>query len=379
MFDIRNINDTERLYWIRLARCEGIGPKTFFDLLQVYGSVEAALAALPNILKRTKKDPLNICSLSVARKELDAVHKLGGKIITLVEPDYPELLRNIPDPPPVITVLGDISILSETLIAVVGSRKAAANSSKFTQLLSQDLCRAGYTIVSGLAIGIDSVAHNTAIENGGNTIAVLGSGADVVYPQKNRELYSKVKEQGVIVSEFPLGANPKPQNFYNRNRVISGLSLGVVVVEASLSSGSLVTAKKAMEQRRAVFSVPGFPLDSRFSGSNKLIKQDAFLTESAQDIIDVINNTKDQKTDLFDSGYYRLQLYNKITDAPLENEIGKIKAEIIAVLDSTPAGIEDIIKSTGFKLNTVLIALVELELEGKLERHFGNKVCLLYD
>jgi DNA processing protein len=376
VYDIRNINDVERLHWIRLIRCNGIGPKTFFDLLQIYGSVEVALEILPNILKRAKKDPLNICSLSAAKKELDAVYKLGGKIIAFAEPDYPELLRAIPDPPPVITVLGDISILKETLIAVVGSRKAAANSSKFAQLLSRDLCRAGYVIVSGLAIGIDSVAHNTTIEEGGHTVAVLGSGANVVYPQRNHELYNKVIEHGVIVSEFPLGTTPKPQNFYNRNRIISGLSLGTVVVEAGLSSGSLVTAKRAMEQRRVVFSVPGFPLDVRFSGSNKLIKQGAFLTESAQDVIDMINNNKQKNIDLFDSGYYK---WNKLSDKPLENEIDKIKDEIIRILDNTPIGIEDIIRRTGFKLNTVLIALVELELEGKLERHFGNKVCLLYD
>lgn len=282
--DSGSLTDDEKLHWLRLIRTENVGPVTFHQLLAHLGSARAALEAIPSLRQRGgMRMPGLICSEREATREMNAARRAGMRIVALPEPDYPPLLKHIDTPPPILYMKGDASLAARKCVAIVGSRSASGAGRQFAAALARDLGAAGVTVVSGLARGIDTAAHEAALTGG--TIAVVAGGVDVIYPPENAALHAELCERGLIVSECPLGYSPRGQDFPRRNRIISGLSLGVVVVEAARQSGSLITARLALEQNRDVFAVPGHPLDPRASGTNNLIRSGARLITCADDVL----------------------------------------------------------------------------------------------
>ena len=280
------LSDEERIDWLRLIRSENVGPRGFRSLLRYFGSARAALAQLPELARRGGAGTLRICSRSEAERELDAARALGICLIGLGEPEYPARLAEIDDAPPLIAVRGKSSALVRPMVAMVGSRNASAAGAKIAAQLARDLAAAGFVVVSGLARGIDAAAHRASLASG--TVAVLAGGHDRIYPAEHAPLVDAILEDGAAVSEMPLGWEPRARDFPRRNRLISGLSVGVVIVEAAQRSGSLITARFALEQGREVFAVPGSPLDPRAQGANSLIKQGATLVTEAADVITAI-------------------------------------------------------------------------------------------
>ncbi|XP_017474227.1 PREDICTED: protein smf-like [Rhagoletis zephyria] len=295
--------------------------------------------------------------------------KTGAKIIPACDPDYPGLLRNILDCPPVIAALGDTSLLNQEMIAIIGGRNSSINGRKFANKLALDLSEAGFITVSGLAKGIDTAANSVIYKNY-PTIAVVASGIDVVYPRENIDLYEQiVKNGGLVITELPFATKPKPQYFPQRNRIISGLSLGVVVVEASRHSGSLITANFALNQGREVFAVSGFPLDLRCSGSNYLIKNGAKLVESVDDIIESFR---------FNLPQSQRNLFN-IVAHPEQEELQQAKSIIVNHINSVPINVDELILESGLSPDMALMALLELEMENKIERSPGNKISFVFN
>ncbi|HEY4922608.1 MAG TPA: DNA-processing protein DprA, partial [Xanthobacteraceae bacterium] len=284
--DVR-LSDAQRLDWLRLIRSENVGPRTFRTLLNHYGSARAALAALPELARRggATSGP-RICSREDAERELVAARELGVTLVALGEPDYPARLREIDDAPPLLAVRGNGAALARPMLAVVGARNASAAGQKFAERLARDLGTAGFVIVSGLARGIDASAHRASIASG--TVAVLAGGYARVYPPEHLDLLDAILADGAAVSEMPVNWEPRSRDFPRRNRIISGLALGVIVIEAALRSGSLITARMAAEQGREVFAAPGSPLDPRAEGSNGLLKQGATLVTAASDVVTMV-------------------------------------------------------------------------------------------
>ncbi len=365
-FGAENITVANKLDWIRLIRTPNVGPITFFKLLEKFGSASQALGKLPKFSKG-KSNPI---SLGEAEKELENTERFGARILTLLEPDYPQLLAQIDDPPPVITLLGQAELLNRTCLAMVGSRNASANGRAFARKISYDLGDAGLTIVSGLARGIDMEAHTGSLSTG--TVAVIAGGIDIIYPKENQGLYESIADSGAIISEMPFGLHPQAKHFPKRNRIISGLSFGTLVVEANPRSGSLITARMALEQGRDVFAVPGWPIDPRSGGGNHLLRQGAILTEEAKDVLENLGTfeltaPKIKKTVAF-PGEQRQKA------AP--GERGVTASEIEKNLTSAPIAVDELIRQCHSSTADVATALLELELVGRLERHPGNKVSL---
>lgn len=374
-YEIHDISYAQRLDWLRLIRSENIGAKTFMTLLDLYGSAEEALKAAPELSRRGGRGkPITLCTVAQAEQEMERCHKMGGRIIAACEPDYPKYLTHIDDYPPVITVIGNSKLLNEPSIAMVGARNASANGCRFAHQLADDLGKRKLVVVSGLARGIDTASHKGALEH--NTIAVIAGGIDSIYPPENKDLYHAIAEKGAIIAELPLGATPKPSHFPQRNRIISGLSYGVIVVEATFKSGSLITARMALEQNREVFAVPGFPMDPRCNGTNHLIKQGAALVECAQDVIDVISHIKERQIEFFEQNLGKFGA--PAIQPPSDNELDSLRNEILQQLGSSPVSIDHIITVIGVRPAAVLTVLLELELAGKLERHIGNRVSIIY-
>ena len=281
------LTDTERLSRLRLIRSDNVGPRTFYALLRHCGDAAAALERLPELARRGgAARPGRICSEDDARAELAACSKLGVSLVAPGEAAYPPRLAMIDDPPPLLAVRGTLEALMRPMIAIVGSRNASGAGLKFAQSLARDLADAGFVVISGLARGIDQAAHRASL--GGGTVAVLAGGPDRIYPPEHEDLLFALLETGAAISEMPLGHIARAHDFPRRNRLISGASLGVVVVEAAQRSGSLITARMAAEQGREVFAVPGSPLDPRAAGTNDLIKQGATLATEAADIINAV-------------------------------------------------------------------------------------------
>ncbi|MFN7038979.1 MAG: DNA-processing protein DprA [Alphaproteobacteria bacterium] len=372
---VKNLSFEEKIKYLRLLRSENVGPKTFMNILTLYSTIDEALKAVPELAALGGKK-IKICSKSDAEKEYEDTVKLGGEILAYTEEAYSRLLLEIDNFPPLITILGNKELLSNTdNIAVVGSRNFSANGYNFAKTISRELGEAGFIITSGLARGIDTASHTSALETG--TIAVIAGGIDNIYPPENRDLYAQIKEKGLIIAEMPYGTIPKGQNFPRRNRIISGLSLGVIVVEASINSGSLITAKFALEQNREIFAVPGFPLDPRYEGNNKLLREGANLIRNSEDIIEQLKFIRENKVKNFsEKTTNSFHIQNKIFID--ENELSKARMDIPKYLSSSPTLIDDLIKHTGFHIQVILTILLELELAGKLERYYGNKVALLY-
>ena len=366
------------LDYIQLINSANIGPVTFYKLLRQYGSAEAALAALP-AGRRT-------FSRSAAQKEFELARRQNIRLLAFDDPEYPENLRAAEDAPPVIYVRGQINCLRQPLsLSIVGARNASLNGRKLASQISCELTSQGIMIVSGMARGIDTAAHKGAmfaLNRSGSTVAVLGTGIDIAYPAENQKLCEQIAGQGAVISEFPLGTEPSAGNFPRRNRIVSALTDGTLVVEASLHSGSLITARLALEQGRDVFAVPGFPTDERSAGPNKLIKDGAFLVENAEDILNVLSADARRKipqtprpvqTDLF---VKPLDKESKTADIP-DTASPDRETDILSLL--TPAGVyvDELIRVSGLDSAAVSLRLLELEMEGRIERQVGNKVALI--
>ena len=370
----RAISDSERLQRLQLIRSENVGPITYFQLLRHYGTAEAALRALPELSRRGgRRKPIRICSRAKAEEEIAATERTGARLIAHGEPDYPAPLAAVEDAPPIISVLGQAHLLERRMVAVVGARNASANGRRFTTRIASEIGAAELVVVSGLARGIDAAAHRGALETG--TVAVVAGGVDVPYPKENVELYSEIAERGVIVAEQPVGTIPQSRHFPRRNRLISGLSLGVLVVEAARRSGSLITARLALEQGREVFAVPGSPMDPRAHGTNNLIRQGAALTESADDILAALE------------GQLRAPLADRRDDPfspapalpPNESEIAKAREIVLEGLGPTPIAVDELVRECQVSPALVAAILLELELAGRLDRQPGQRVSLTVD
>ena len=371
MSDRVRLSEEQRLDWLRLIRTDNIGPRTFRDLINHYGGAHAALDALPALARRGGASvPARICSRADAEAELNAARARGIDFVALGEPDYPPRLQMIDDAPPLLAVRGKRAVLTRPLVAVVGSRNASAAGVKFAERLARQLGEAGFGIVSGLARGIDAAAHRASLATG--TIAVLAGGHDRVYPAEHSDLLEAILAEGAAISEMPLAWEPRARDFPRRNRLISGLSLGVVIVEAARHSGSLITARLAGDQGREVFAVPGSPLDPRAEGTNGLIKQGATLVTDAADIVAVLQPILGRGFDV------PAQEPTHEVPGPLDVEPGEDeRARIIGLLGPTPVSIDDLVRLSHASPAIVRTVLLELEIAGRLERHGGGLVSLL--
>jgi DNA processing protein len=369
------LTDDQRLDWLRLIRSDNVGPRTFRTLVKHYGGTRAALSALPDLARRGGATrPVRVPSRQDAERELTAARSLGVTLVALGELDYPQRLAMIDDAPPLLAVRGNAAALSLPMVAIVGARNASAAGIRFAERLARDLGAAGFAIVSGLARGIDGAAHRASLATG--TIAALAGGHDQIYPPEHAALAEAILAQGALISEMPMGWEPRARDFPRRNRLISGLAAGVVIVEAARRSGSLITARMALEQGREVFAVPGSPLDPRAEGTNDLIKQGATLVTQADDVTIVLRPI------LSDILGQPIELAAEEPEplAPLNPEpAGSDRERIAGLLGPTPASIDDLVRLSGCTPAVVRVILLELELAGRLERHGGAQVSLGWD
>ena len=358
------LTETQKLEWLRLIRSENVGPRTFRSLLNHYGGARAALAALPELARRggAQRGP-RICALDDAEREMAAAQELGITLIGWDEPEYPARLREIDDAPPLLAVRGNRAALERPMLAMVGSRNASAAGMKFAERLARELGEASFVIVSGLARGIDASAHRASLATG--TVAVLAGGHACIYPAEHVGLLDAILPEGAAVSEMPVAWEPRSRDFPRRNRLISGLSLGVVVVEAALRSGSLITARLAAEQGREVFAVPGSPLDPRAEGTNGLLKQGATPVTEANDVIAVLQPILGRP----------LPMAEAAPVAPAPPPAGEpddaARSRIMGLLGPTAVAIDDLIRLSGLSPAIVRTALLELDVAGRLDRRQG--------
>lgn len=360
------LSDAERLAWLRLARTESVGPVTFADLLNRFGEAQAALAALPELARRSGRSALmRIPSRAEAEAEIEAGERLRGRLICAGEPGFPQALAALDPPPPLIWTLGRSDLLDRSAVAIVGARVASAAGQRFARGLAAELGEAGQIVVSGLARGIDGAAHEGALPTG--TVAVLGGGIDDVYPPEHRRLHEAIAEEGCVVSESPPGYTAQARDFPRRNRIISGLSRAVVVVEAELRSGSLITARLAAEQGREVLAVPGSPLDPRAKGTNDLIRQGAALCEGAGDVLRALETF----------GGFRAREappYRAAAPCLPAAEGAALRDRLAALLSPTPVSRDELVRAAAAPAPAVFAALVELSLAGRAELLPGGMV-----
>ena len=364
------LTPAQRVAWLRLIRTENVGPQTFRQLVNREGSAEAALAALPGINQRIGR-PSRIPSVSEAEDEIAALDRLGGRLVGSGEPDYPPLLLHISGAPPLLSVIGGQNLDLLRTVGIVGARNASSAGQKMTCILAQDLGDAGYTVVSGLARGIDAAAHRASLRTG--TVAVLAGGMDHIYPDENIPLAQEiVANDGMLVSEMPLGWEPRARDFPRRNRLVSGMSLGIVVVEAAKRSGSLITARLALEQNRDVFAVPGSPLDPRAEGGNALIQQGARLITSAADIIEVVSTADPGRETLFEPDW--LPDAEFVDEPPTAGD----REKLLAALSVTPIPVDELIANLALPVAKMQTLMLELDLDGRIEWSSGQLVALRF-
>ena len=396
------LTDEQKLDWLQLIRCENIGPRTFGALIRRHGDAGAALRALPDLIRQGKGRAVVIAPREQALREWEQTQNLGARFVALCEADYPARLRAIDAPPPLIALRGDARLLNKPMVALVGSRNASANGLAMTERLARGLGAAGYVVVSGLARGVDASAHRASLASG--AVGVLAGGLDRPYPPENLALIEQMAERGAVVSEMPLGYEPRGRDFPRRNRIVSGLSLATVVVEAARRSGSLITAKFAQEQGREVFAVPGSPLDPRAEGAIDLIRDGALVCAKAQDVIDVVAPLAARgaaRYDLFFDpapGSLDEPLWEEWdwaeagappaplvvdeeaeaapdTAAPIEPD--SLRERIEFLLGPSPIAVDDLARASGCPVHEARLILQELEVEGRIERQSGDRVALL--
>ena len=366
------LTDQQRLEWLRLWRSENIGPATFRDLLNFAGSAAAALEELPELSRKAGVlRPLRLCDESDAAREIDALAAAGGRFIGLGEPDYPPLLREIDGPPPLIAVRGNSEVFFTQSLAIIGSRNASVAGRKLATSFAHSLSEQNIIIVSGLARGIDASAHTASLEGG--TIAVMAGGLDRIYPAENQTLADDILDQGGLhVAEMPLGWQPRAQDFPRRNRLVSGLSCAVLVIEAASRSGTLITARFAGEQGRDVFAIPNSPLDPRGAGTNRLLKQGAVLVTDPQEIVELLAS-QDQLARTPPVTWQEPEFEQK--PAPPRSTDRQVVLDCLSV---TPVHIDDILRFSGCHPAHVYQTLIELDLAGRLIRHADGQLSLGY-
>ncbi len=399
----RRLTTEQKLDWLQLIRCENVGPRTFHSLLNRHGGAGQALAALPELIRKGKGRPIKMATRDSALREWETAEKFGARFIALGEKDYPAGLRAIEAPPPMIALRGRPEVFEKPMVALVGSRNASAAGLAMTEKLTRALGAAGFGVVSGLARGIDACAHRASLATG--AVGVLAGGLDRPYPPENLGLIEKITETGAVVSEMPFGYEPRGRDFPRRNRIVSGLSLGVVVVEAARRSGSLITARFAQEQGREVFAVPGSPLDPRAEGANDLIREGAYLCCGASEIIDLLAPLAARgatRYDLFfepDAIPFDEPLWDELEG--LESQVGYLapapyreakaddspqpwpepeappRQRVENLLGPSPIGMDDLARASACSAGEIRLILQELEIEGRIERHGGDRVSLI--
>ena len=369
---------TELLDILRLMMTDGIGPITFYKHMQTYRCLEKVLQVIS-----AKKQ---LCPKSMAEKEIERAEKSGIRLIAYTDKQYPESLKQLNDAPPILYALGNIELLNYPLsVAIVGARNASINGRKIASRIAYDLTENDVLTVSGMARGIDSAAHKGAMyakNKLGPTIAVLGTGIDVIYPAENKDIYKMIAEQGLIISELPFGTAAQISTFPRRNRIISALSAGTLVVEASLHSGSLITAKHALEQGKDIFAVPGSPLENRSQGPNHLIKEGAVLTENADDILNILSISQNRQ---IKSTYLSLKPLDKVKNRVNISDIEiaepqpekESQSTLIELISFEGVDIDELLRSSGFSQADFFSQLLDLEFSGKIERQAGNRVARL--
>lgn len=348
----------ERINWLRLARSANVGPITFFKLIESYGSATLALERVSELNQN-----ILLCSKEKVLRELEEIEDFGAQLLLFSDEKYPQSLREIPAPPPVLTIKGEVDFLYRESVAIVGTRKASLNSQNFARSIAVDIGNHSIIIVSGMARGIDTAAHEAAIMSG--TVGIIAGGINTIYPKENTKLYQHVIDFGVLVSEVPFSAPPKSENFIQRNRLISGLSLAVIVVEAGLKSGSLSTARFALEQGREVFAVPGSPFDLRCKGTNSLIKDGATIFETVEDFLSNFSHLR--KYEAAPKNTFLAEKQIIVID-----DLKKVREEILQKLDHTPIEINEIVRDLKISPQLVNVALIELEMEDKIEIALGK-------
>ena len=357
------MNAEERRDKLRLIRATNVGPVSYFQLLARFGSARSAIAALPNLAARGGGAPPNVPEPAEAEAELHAVERLGARHLFVGEALYPPLLAELHNAPPALIVRGNLALLARPAVAIVGARNASAAACRFARGLAHDLADAGIIVVSGLARGIDTAAHQGALAQA--TAGVIASGIDIAFPPENAELQEAVAQQGVLIAEQPPGREPLARHFPFRNRIIAGMSLGTVVVEAAPRSGSLITARLANEAGREVMAVPGSPLDPRAQGCNSLIREGATLIQSAADVMEAIRPLS--------SGVAAPR--EPWRGAPVAAEAEPaMRDQITALLGHTPVAVDELVRQANAHPATVATVLLELELAGRLVRHAGGRV-----
>jgi DNA processing protein len=364
-----SLTDAQRLTWLRLIRSDNIGPVTFRELINHFGSAAAALDAAPALAERGGRR-IRIPSVEDAEREIAAAARLGARMVAIGEPDYPPWLRHVDGAPPIIAIRGDASCLIRPVVAIVGSRNASIAGRKFAMQIADAVGAQGYVVASGLARGIDAAAHEAAISTG--TIAVLAGGLDRLYPPENLDLAERLLGRGAHLSEMPMGHEPRGKDFPRRNRIISGLALAVVVVEAALRSGSLITARRAADQGRLVFAVPGSPLDPRAAGTNLLIKDGAEIVTGVEDVITALEPMLGREAPPLEADEP-----GPVDELGPPDAADDDRARILEALGPTPVALDEIIRFTGLKPAIVHLVLLELSLAGRIERSAGGRVSLL--
>jgi DNA processing protein len=364
------LSDRQRLSWLRLIRTDNVGPATFRDLINRFGSADNAIAMLPQLtLSGGGMRPVRVPSPAEAEAEMELAARAGARFVAIGEADYPPMLRRMDLPPPLVAIKGEAAVFTLPPVAVVGARNASLAGIRMAQSLAGELGREGYAVVSGLARGIDTAAHRGSLATG--TIAVLAGGLDLPYPPENVELYHEIAATGgAVISEMPFGWEPRARDFPRRNRIIAGLAYGLLVVEAAKRSGSLISARLAGEMGRLVFAVPGSPLDPRAAGANGLLKDGAILVTEAKDVLDHLAPLVGAPPPPSD--------FDEPPDFSSAAPPGDgDRDKVLEALSPVPTAIDEIIRHTGLHPAQVFMVLLELDLAGRLERHPGGKVSLL--
>ena len=366
MSERHQLSDQERLDWLRLSQTENVGPVTFQQLLKAYKTASAAIEALPELSSRGgRRKPLKFYSIEAAEQDIARARTIGARFVAMGELGYPPDLTHVPSPPPMLCVSGKMDLAETNSVAIVGARNASASGMKFARQLAHGLCEAGLLVVSGLARGIDTAAHEASVN--AQTAAVLAGGLDHYYPPENEKLQRAISERGLLISEMPPGTAPKAEHFPRRNRIISGMAKAVIIVEAAMKSGSLITARFAAEQGREVFAVPGSPLDPRCEGTNKLIKDGANILTSIDDVLQALNTPR-----YINNG----QLFETEATSPAPpTQIGSSEREHVAqLLSPSPIETDDLIRESGLPAAQIITILLELELAGRAIRHAGGRI-----
>ena len=370
------LSTEEKINWIRLILSENVGPITFNQLLSFYGTATEAIKHIDDLARRGgRKKPIIAATVDQAEKQLEQAEKNGVQLMFFREANYPKLLKRTIDAPPILFVKGQVSALDKPAVSIVGTRNASLNGKGLAKRFGRELAEQGYNVVSGMARGIDRSAHQgalTAVEDRPATTAVLGTAVDEVYPDENKDIYTEISRYGCLVSEFPFRTILSPRNFPRRNRIIAGLSLGTVVIEAQERSGSLITAREALNQGREVFAVPGSPVDPRSAGPNALIRDGAILVETSKDIIASLENLQ-----TFSLSEPDMDMF--FEPEPINDDIvSSARDTVVRNLGPEMVSVDRFVSETGLDVRLINIILVELELAGRLERYPGNRVSLIY-